>query len=355
MTTRSVFRSALALVAALCVAVGLGFSADPVGASPQTKPGDKTSSAKKSPLPPLPPEKLPPRTGSAPDAAQEQYIREKVFVSVAEKVAPRNRPEYAPSPRVLETYLAEYLRRAGFDVVTDPAAALFLIRGAFAAAFKEALTFQGQEIAHKYRASLSLTLSKSGALGPIASVEIPEFFKEGVLTPGVPEDQVVALELRRHLAKIAWDELYLTGKALGDPEIPALLASLAADDPLNEAPVQAKNVVQALVGKRLAAVPSLLDALTDERIVRVNTVYPGLTSATADKLRVYHIADRALEEIFQKVSRMTLETPPKHRFVVIKGWENEWRRFCPSFRNSPQRTKELEALEAVKKKAAQKG
>ena len=81
--------------------------------------------------------------------------------------------------------------------------------------------------------------------------------------------------------------------------------------------------------------PYMLEALSDTRSVLMRSNYPGLNEKNRSALKVFHIADKVLEEIFQKVSRMGLETTAKGRFRVMKGWEHEWRRFCPPFRDSP--------------------
>ncbi len=288
-------------------------------------------------VPELPPEKLPPRTSVPPDPAVDRYLRGKVFIHIDEEVKPKERPAYSPPTRVLENYLAEYFRRAGFEVAARPEDGERRIEGKFRAEFVEAIVFEGKPLVHKYKGTVDMSVRGKGG-EELEKVDEPGFFKDGILKPEYPEDHYAVLEMRRHLAKIIWERLFHAGKTFTDPEIPSLVATLAADDSEKEAPVQADDVLKALVKRRFDAVPYLLDFLTDEREVRVNAHYPGLTPQNAGKLRIYHIADKALEEIFQKVSRMDLETPSKARFAIIQGWENEWRRFCPTFRDSPQRS-----------------
>ena len=111
-----------------------------------------------------------------------------------------------------------------------------------------------------------------------------------------------------------------------------------------DAPLTTEQVVSRLADIGFPAVPYLLDAMTDERVVRLDSDYPGLKGRNLEDLRVYHIADKALEEIFQKVSRMGLDVTADdvehHRLrrVILLGWENEWRRFAKAFRESPQAT-----------------
>jgi hypothetical protein len=286
-------------------------------------------------IPPLPPDKLPAQTAMPPDPARDQYRREKVHVQIAENVLPKEGDPYAPPVPVLGNYLGAYFRRAGFEGAAGPGDAAYRIEGKFEGKYVETIVFQGQPVYHRYSGSVEIRVrGKDEAV--VESVEVPEFFQEGQA-----EDNIV-LDLRRRLAKILWERLTFAGTTFTDREIPALISSLAADDLEKEAPVQAEEVVKKLAGRGLAAVPYLLDALTDERQVRVAARYPGLTTANSDKLRVFHIADKALEEIFQKVSRLDLETPSRKRFAVIQGWEAEWRRFCPSFREDAGEKKEKE-------------
>jgi len=290
-------------------------------------------------IPEIPADKLPPRSAPPPDPAREQYRREKVHLRISERVKPKERPVYDPDVRVLENYLAEYFRRAGFEVVA-PEEAQYRIEGHYEARFHSAIVFKEQTIAHKYVGSARVrVLGKKGkgTEGDLEVVEVPEFFADGIQSPDTPEERVAVLEMRRRLAKVIWERLYHTGKTFAHPEVPRLITSLTVDNPEAEVPVRADDVLQALVSKRFQAVPYLIEALSDEREVRVEAKYPGLTLANLDKLRVHHLADKALEEIFQKVSRMDLQTPTRARFRIIKGWEKEWERFCPPYRESPER------------------
>jgi hypothetical protein len=66
------------------------------------------------------------------------------------------------------------------------------------------------------------------------------------------------------------------------------------------------------------------------------------------------MADKVLEEIFQKVSRMSLETDARTRLVIVKGWENEWARFCPSFAALQARQREAQAARKATAEATAK-
>ncbi len=334
----------ISLVFALFAALGALASDVRGGQDPEN------SRIEEGPIPEIPKDQLPPLTGKPPDPAREQYRRETVWVSIDERVQPKDPPAYTPSSPVLEIYISEYFRRAGFQVASRPEDAEYLIQGSFRAKYLKDMTFLDQALAHEYSGDVNLTV-RGKREEELENVEVQDFLKVGILSRKDREkepDEALITDMRRHLAKIVWERLYYTGKVFADKEIPILISSLASDDLESEAPLQADHAIKALVARRLEAVPYLLEALSDERMVRVNARYPGLTIQNADSLRIYHIADKALEEIFQKVSRMNLETPANLRFLIIRGWENEWKRFCPSFRESQKSLK----TEKLKKAAS---
>jgi hypothetical protein len=321
--------------------------------------GVEEPAADESPIPKLPPERLPPRTGAKPDPEKEQFQRGYVNVKIKETVTPRQGDPYQPDPVIVEAYLAEYFRRAGFDVIEDAALADYRVQGEARCDYKESLIFRGQTFGLKFVGSASIEILDASGKS-LGSVAIPPHDRDGALsekkspaaakaakdagaaksptdTPVAAdgrEEHHVVKDFRRELAKLLWDRIFHQIKPFADPEIPHLLASLAQEDLESDDPVDAKSIIDKLVRRRFEAVPYLIEALSDERPVLVSATYPGLTALNTDKLRIYHIADKALEEIFQKVSRMNLSTSKELRFVIIRGWEQEWRRFCKPFRES---------------------
>src|SRR5207249_594451 len=153
------------------------------------------------------------------------------------------------------------------EVVKDAGAARYRLRGTYDAKFSRVIELQGTPIAHKYVGRVRLGIEEAGKPGEVDAVEVPEFFADGVLEQGVPEDQVAVYEMRRRLAKIVWDRLRTSGKVFSDPDIPALLSSLSSDEQEREAPTRAEDIVKKLSARRFSAVPYLLDALTDTRQV----------------------------------------------------------------------------------------
>ncbi|MGH7378211.1 MAG: hypothetical protein ACRD2T_10365, partial [Thermoanaerobaculia bacterium] len=246
-------RSRITATAALVVWIvplGCSWADEPRRAEPAGPGGGAkdASGATQAGIPELPRDKLPPRTAAPPDPAKEQYRRDKLYLRTVERVEPKEKPAYTLELRVLENYLAEYFRRAGFEVAPEPQGVKYRIEGTFEARFDHPITFQGQTLFHTYKGTARVSVlpplapgeaSGSGPVEPLEVVEVPDFLTDGAVDPGVPEEQVAVLEMRRRMAKIIWERLFHVGKVFADPETPLLLASLASDDPESEAPVMA--------------------------------------------------------------------------------------------------------------------
>jgi hypothetical protein len=302
-----------------------GKAQPPAGAEDKGKDGNQEKAGKPA-IPELPKEKLPPRTRPRPDPAKVQFTRAPVYVKFAERVRPMKGEEYVPGVAVVENYLAEYFRRAGHPVVSSPREAKYRVEGSVQLQFVNILTFQGRTMGWKYRAESRVQLL-DGEGQEVEKYAVPELFRES--SRG---EESVVLDLRRQLAKLHHEHLLHQGKTLANRTAVELLSILTVDQLEAEEPVSGSEVMRKLADLGLPAVPYLLEALTDTRPVLAQAEYPDLKNP--DDLKVYHLADKVLEEIFQKVSRMKLTSTPDERFIIIRGWENEWRRFCPPFRES---------------------
>ncbi|HVR72811.1 MAG TPA: hypothetical protein VMT52_00690 [Planctomycetota bacterium] len=280
-------------------------------------------------LPPLPAKDLPLQTRPKLDPSRDQYVRVPVFVKIDEDIQPSAGSPYKPDVLVLKPYLERYLRRAGYPVVKRPEDAKFRVEGEFTGKFHSTLTVQGKIAGWKYTGASKLRISDAQGR-ELEVFDVPEVSQENVQS-----EESTVLHLRRYMAKLQWDRIVTTGTVFTQKEVLRWLNSLASEASPDE-PMIAEDTINALVEMGFPAVPYLLEALTDTRIVRVESKYPGLRGRNLDDLRVYHIADKALEEIFQKVSRMSLDVSPDkqaERSLIQKGWENEWKRFCKPFRD----------------------
>jgi hypothetical protein len=307
---------------------------------------------KKPSLSEIPRDKLPVQTRAKPDPAR-QYVREPVAVVVGEVVVGEDGAEKPPPVRVVESYLQEYFRRAGHPIAEKPLDAVFRVEGSFRGAFQSRLEVLDRVIGYRCRASAEIRLLDAAGK-EIEKFEVPELVEESSRSV-----DAAILQLERHMAKILWEQIRYRGKALANEKVVELLATLTAEG-LTEGdlgaagvgeggggpPLTTEKVVSLLAEIGFPAVPYLLDAMTDERVVRLDSKYPGLEGRNLEDLRVYHIADKALEEIFQKVSRMgldlTADDAAHHRLrrVILLGWEAEWRKFARAFRESPNARRE---------------
>ena len=291
---------------------------------------------KRPPIPRLPAEQLPKRTRVRPDPAKSQVELDAIHVSIEEMAQTMDGKRYTPQARVVENYLSEYLRRAGYRILENPARARYRISGRISTVFDTELILRNKIIAWKYAGSIVVKLRDiNGKV--LQEITIPEVFRLNV-----KNEKSAIWDLRRYLAHIIYTGLCLEGKVLTNKEVVDLIESLAVDSFDRVEDIEAAGVIEKLADHGLEAVPYLLHALTDTRTVMVKARYPKLEVPT--DLKIYHLADKTLEEIFQKVSRLELKTPARLRFYIIAGWENEWRRFCKPFRESPESERRRHAL-----------
>ncbi len=296
------------------------------GAGDREKPAER--GVGKDEIPKLPPNKLPPRTRPAPDPGKSQFRKSTVFVDISEEATPSDGRTYRPVVPVVRNYLAEYFRRSGYTVTDKSAEADFVVEGTFATQFEKELTFKERIIGWKFRAEAYLhVVDKDGR--ELETHDVPE-----VSRINVKNEKSGVWDIRRFVAHRFFEGLFKKGKVFANRRVVDLIAALTVDPFEAADPLSGDEVVTRLADIGLPAVPYLIDALTDTRAVMVDAQYPGLEILS--DLKVYHLADKVLEEIFQKVSRMGLQTPAEHRFLIIRGWENEWRRYCQAFRESPE-------------------
>ena len=300
----------------------------------ETCESEETQAAKEDPLAKLPAAQLPPRTRRPPDSTRDQYSLEPVYMDIDEQVYPENASPYTPDRLLFAQYLAEYLRRAGYPVVATPEEAVYRVEGNIEADHVSTVTVLGSTVGWKYRgSSVVQVLDRDGK--ELERQEVPKIFQDNAKS-----EKSAVFQLRRYMAKLQWDKLSSSSGVFGNPRARVLISSLASD-PSQEVPLTAEDVIEELVDSGFSSVAPLLDALLDTRLVKLPSSYPGLKSGVPPELRVYHVADKALEEIFQKVSRMKLEITPdapvhqRLRRRIVVGWENEWRRFCKPLADSP--------------------
>jgi len=317
------------------------------GKARETEPAKEEKSSPPT-LEKIPEKDLPPQTRRKPDPERDVFQRFSVYVKIDETLQSSTGQPAPPELPVVENYLGEYFRRAGHPVTPTQKGATYVIEGAVEARFHSTLKFLESTIGWKYRGSGHIEV-KDFTGKTIERFEVPEVFDEsGRSEAGAAHD------LERHIAKLFWDHIATSCDPFTNAEVRDLIGALASagitrarsgskdpEDEADESLLATSDVVRRLADIGFAAVPYLIDALDDERIVAIPAKYPGLEGKASGRLRVFHIADKALEEIFQKVSRMNLEIGTttsddiRLRRVILLGWEREWKRFCKPFRESP--------------------
>lgn len=333
-----------AVLACACF-LGLLAGCKPLSTAPPSSPAG--------PLPEIPAASLPPQTRPKPDPDRDPYVRDPVYLRIEATVKASSGAEGPPQVPVLQNHMAEYFRRSGHPVLAAPEGAAHRIEGTFRGEHDKTLMLLDTPANYRYKGTGRIrVLDRDGR--EIEAFEVPDIIEFGV------SEEPTEVRLERHMANLLWEHLSVRSVTFGNPRVVEKIGSLAQDPSLflpaegngELEPLSAENVIEDLVKIGFPAVPFLLDALNDNRVVRLNSKYPGLESGKLDALRIYHVADKALEEIFQKVSRMsiqiTADDPESDRLrrVIVLGWENEWRRFCPAFRESPN---------APRRKAAESG
>ena len=236
----------------------------PAQEQPQKKP------QKKPPIPRLAAEQLPKQTRSRPDPAKSQVELDTIHVDIEEMAQTMDGTRYTPGTRVVQNYLEEYLRRAGYRVLKEAAKARYRIRGKISTIFDKELILQKRIIAWKYAGSVVVDLLDANAK-VLQKVSIPEVFRLNV-----KNEKSAIWDLRRYLSHLIYSKICLEGKVLGNNEIFGLIESLAVDSFDREEDVEAGEVIEKLADQGLSTVPYLLHALTDTRPVMANAKYPNL-------------------------------------------------------------------------------
>lgn len=335
--SRTKTRRTCCCLALIWLLAGVGLAQLQDKDSPGEPPKEKEPPDPKRPkIPEIPRDRLPPQTRPRPDPKTAQYLREPVYVRVQEAFWTEAGEECVPDSPVSQHYLEEYFRRAGHPVVETPKDAAYRIEGNAAVVYLETLTFKETVIGCKVEGSSAVrVLDRNGQ--EVEKFQVDPFPRTIASTEGErgreKMEKEASRDVLRMVAKLQYDNLFTRGKVFADTEVVSLIEALASPPPAAGAPITGEKVVNRLADMGFRAVPYLLEALSDTRTVLVDSAYPGLKNP--DDLKVFHLADKALEEVFQKVSRLNLRSRDEHRFIIIQGWSNEWRRFCRPYRTSP--------------------
>ena len=200
--------------------------------------------------------------------------------------------------------------------------ARFVVEGTLACTYYRNVTMTlggvEQHMQHQWHALFDCTLVDRGE-GKGAEARFEKYSFPEPLLDGRIEAKLAKRDIRRKAATIMAKNL-TGGELLGNPEIPPLLDAL--QDPYE--PRSFNEIEAEIVLHGLAAVPFLLEALTDTRAVRPQGAYPGLEDFNRGELKVYHIADHALSVILRRDAALDLLSTNSRRLNVITGWTWAW-------------------------------
>lgn len=201
--------------------------------------------------------------------------------------------------------------------------ARYRFEGRLSATFHQRLTMElggvEQLLEHQWLAEFEGTLTDRGEEGSDAKERTEVFAFPEPLLNGRTDEELARRDIRRRSATIIARDV-TRGEILGQPRIAGLLDALL--DPFD--PRTFDEIERDLVDEGLPAVPYLLDALADERAVRLEGTYPGLEEWNREELKVHHIADRALSEILGRTAGLDLLSTKERRLRVIIGWTWAW-------------------------------
>lgn len=245
--------------------------------------------------------------------------RGQVFVNITETL------DGEPTEvNMVQQLLCRRLLYHGFRLVDEREKARFRIEGWLQCRHYRDTSFDYEEhsthLEHQFQAELDCTLEDTSSTPDTD----PELRTERIVFPepliyGRRSLAAAKRDIRRYAESILSPQL-LNGRILGNPRVTDLINSLG-----NPYETRTFNeVVADLVTIGPAAVPYLLDGLTDSRPVRLEGQYPGLEKWNRDSFRYYHVFDQALGEILNRYSSLTLESSEEHLLRVQRGWAWAW-------------------------------
>jgi hypothetical protein len=211
--------------------------------------------------------------------------------------------------------LTKFGRLFGFAPVAKDENPAYVLRGELALVEIDPVTFEDQTVQYRLRLDAKLELAR-GATGPaLEPFELPEY-----VTGAADKERARRDAVRDCATKLA-QFIYYDGATLGDAEIRALCGDLLIESTEGR---MYNDVIERLVAAGDRAVPFLIWNLNDSRKVALQGDLPRLYEKDADKVRVYHVANYALERIFGRVTTLTVDSSRQYRREVMEGWQLKW-------------------------------
>ncbi len=217
---------------------------------------------------------------------------------------------------ITQLILERGLSLHGFELVPR-AEAQFIISGSLTCDYLQDLTFdfQGasQHLEHQYHGKFD------GTLTSVADQRVQELSFPEPLMNGRTDLELARRDIRRRAATLV-SETMLRGPILGNRQVRGLLDALT--DPLDGRFYN--QVIDEISQYGEVAVPYLLEALRDDREVRLEGDYPGFPDLKDGELKVYHVVDLTLREILDRNSGLDPLASDDYIKRIRTGWQWLW-------------------------------
>lgn len=226
------------------------------------------------------------------------------------------------TPNITDLFITRRLLYLGFERVEDPAAADYRIEGSVVCTYYQDHQFHYYDhsvhLEHQFQAVVKCTLTEvAGKDGQEPRTEVFDFPEP--LIYGREKMDDARRDIRRDAGTLLANRL-CSGKLLGDPQLVGLMNSLGD----GASPKTFNAVIDELVKVGKRSVPYLLEALADDRTVKLTGEYPGLDASNREKFYYYHVADAALKRILRAESGLGIDSTEDYLLNVQAGWTWKW-------------------------------
>ncbi len=218
--------------------------------------------------------------------------------------------------------LTKFAKLFGYAVVGKDEQPGYVLRGDISLVEIEPVKFEDHEIQYKHRLDAKLELVPGAGGAVLEPFELPEFTSGAADKERAPKSAV-----RDGATKLA-QFIFYDGAVLGDPELRTLCGDLVVEN------VEGRlynDVVERLVAIGDRAVPFLIWSMNDSRKVALKGDLPRLEEKNADKVRVHHVANYALERIFGFATAMSVESSASYVRELMVGWQAQWHARCAAY------------------------
>lgn len=255
-----------------------------------------------------------PGCGEAEKRAPDLFLRDAIYFEV----------ETDEHTRPILDNVMKYAKLFGFAPVMQPDRAAYAVSGTLECRALEPVKLDDAIVQYKWTLSADLKVSDTATGALLEQVTVPSQEK------GAADKDRAYYYASKACASKAAQFLFFDGQALGRPGIRNLLADLLIESTEGRL---FNDIMESLVDAGREAVPFLIWKLNDRRRVALPGDLPGLTDELAGHVKVYHVANRALERILNRETGLHVTRDTDRAFVnkVQLGWFMHWRKMCGAY------------------------